>query len=587
MKVLVHCMDKKLEIPVGTGKQHIRWLALVVATRMQKERYPHSFQVPHRVLNSEGVVLRARQAIRDVVADGDELTVELRQGATIPEEDVDSAEWFEEAYGPHSNLMECKFKWKVDKSVDQDLPKFVRGEYTVAPRWQPVFPPKEYGGHFEIPIEAVELGDGQFDWVATRKGPPGTCKYVFVMENKDEAVNKASQETLLEDGSAHFASFLWDVPIAPEPYPELDSRPSTASSRDGAQVDPRLEQDWDAMRLKWVEAHMKVRIKDVLTEFYSLLIDLFDSYAFMGLDLSASQHTIGMDDWKHLLLNCGLLKGQPEGNLPWSTVCTWFEEAIGVRDGRPYLAQRLTRAHYLELLIRTASYVMCEHPTSPPDTGPMPQDEGLFRFITELLVQVMDRYDDSPIRKDAVKPENLVVIQHNRPSIRSAYAFLAQPCPSCDNEKAVQPATLKHIFEFVMEKLQGAEDGAPAEGAADGEGGAAAQDFFAVFSGEDRLKLMHVITVWETLDKTVEEVTRYHPEPLAKRGLMFWEFFEVLMESCRELESRHQLALDQGISCMVDTLLAFMGVVDAGAAELPGHCREDQEEEEEEEEAEG
>ena len=34
------------------------------------------------------------------------------------------------------------------------------------------------------------------------------------------------------------------VPIAPEPYPELDSRPSTASSRDGAQVDPRFEQDW-------------------------------------------------------------------------------------------------------------------------------------------------------------------------------------------------------------------------------------------------------------------------------------------------------------------------------------------------------
>jgi len=39
------------------------------------------------------------------------------------------------------------------------------------------------------------------------------------------------------------------------------------------------------MRLKWVEPHMKLRVKDVLKEFYSILIDLYDSYAFMGLDL--------------------------------------------------------------------------------------------------------------------------------------------------------------------------------------------------------------------------------------------------------------------------------------------------------------
>jgi len=190
---------------------------------------------------------------------------------------------------------------------------------------------------------------------------------------------------LTKDGSHHHTEFVWDVPIAPEPYPEIDSRPSTASSRDGAQVDPRFEQDWEAMRLRWIESFMKVRVKDVLTEFYAILIDLFDSYAFMGLDLSASQHTIGMDDWKHLVINCSLLRGQPGASLPWREVCTWFEEAAGVKDGRPYLGQRLTRAHYLELLMRTAGWTMCVHPREPyaPEPGrpPMPLDEGLFRFI--------------------------------------------------------------------------------------------------------------------------------------------------------------------------------------------------------------
>merc|ERR1719327_222779 len=217
---------------------------------------------------------------------------------------------------------------------------------------------------------------------------------------------------------------------------------------------------------------MKVRVKDVLTEFYAILIDLFDSYAFMGLDLSASQHTIGMDDWKHLLINCGLLKGQaPHGNLPWREVCQWFEDAAGVKDGRPYHSQRLTRAHYLELLMRTAGWTMCIHPKEPyaPEPGrpPMPLDEGLFRFITDILIPVMDIYDDDPIRKDAVQQQNLVVIQQNRPSIRSIYAFLAQSWPYSDNEKVVLPGTFRFVFEYTLEKLDeldlGAEGGAAGE----------------------------------------------------------------------------------------------------------------------------
>ena len=70
-------------------------------------------------------------------------------------QDVDALEWSEEAYGPQANLMECKFRWvKMLRVQDadmwqltrrasrwkvggqQDFPKYVRGEYVVAPRWQ-------------------------------------------------------------------------------------------------------------------------------------------------------------------------------------------------------------------------------------------------------------------------------------------------------------------------------------------------------------------------------------------------------------------------------------------------------------------
>jgi len=576
MKVLVNCGDVKVEVPCGNGKQHMRWLALVVATRMQREKYPHAFRVPQRVLNHEGTTLKPRSVICEVLEDGEEVTVELRHGASIPEEDFESREWQEDAYGPQSNLMECKFRWEVDSKIAQDFPRMVRGDFTVAPGWQKVYPQKDYGGRFEIPIDPDP--ENTLDWVASRRGPPGSCTYIFVTETGAEMVCKASPETLTPRGTQHYTEFVWDVPIADAPDPVIDSRPSTASSRDGAQVDPRFEQDWEAMRLKWVESFMKVRVKDVLTEFYAILIDLFDSYAFMGLDLTANQHTIGMDDWKHLVLSCGILVGQPEGNLNWREVCTWFEEAAGVRDGRPYLAQRLSRAHYLELLMRMAGWVMCEHPRQQykPEAGrgPMPLDEGLFRFITDILIPVMDVYDDDPIRKDAVQHQNLIVIQQNRPSIRSIYASLAQPWPHSDGEKVLVPSTLRFVFEYVLEKLQEAEGGnaPPAGGEAQKEGAeaeAGGPDFAALLGGESQLTVEQLECVLGCFDEAVAKITANHPELMEQRALLFWEFFEVLMQCCRELAASTGIALHDAVPAFVQTVLGFVGLMDVGEVTLP------------------
>ena len=106
----------------------------------------------------------------------------INQNATIPKDWFDeNRDWIDDSYGPQSNLMECKFRWKA---VGGDFPKLVCGDYYVAPKWQGVYPQKDYGGHFEIPIDAIDTGDGNVDWVAARKGPPGTCNYKFIMEDR-------------------------------------------------------------------------------------------------------------------------------------------------------------------------------------------------------------------------------------------------------------------------------------------------------------------------------------------------------------------------------------------------------------------
>jgi len=244
----------------------------------------------------------------------------------------------------------------------------------------------------------------------------------------------------------------------------------------------------------------------------------------------------------------------------------------------------LTRAHYLELLMRTAGYTMCIHPKEPyaPEPGrpPMPLDEGLFRFITDILIPVMDVYDDDPIRKDAVQHQNLIVIQQNRPSIRSIYSFLAQPHPSCDGEDVVVPATLKFIFEFAFQKIEEAQQGggaaaaaAPAageEGKAEGEAKAAGGiDMSAMLLGEDKLSPEQLEALLNSFDQTVANITEKHPEPPEQVVLLFWEFFEVLMQCCRELVVTADTPLHEGIPAFVNTALAVMNLVDQGEAQLP------------------
>eukprot|EP00397_Hematodinium_sp_SG-2012_P061927 GEMP01082772.1.p1 GENE.GEMP01082772.1~~GEMP01082772.1.p1 ORF type:complete len:265 (+),score=52.08 GEMP01082772.1:232-1026(+) len=193
MLIEANTCGETITINVGPGKQHIRWLGLAVALRYQKEFFPHAFRIPQRILNSEGTLIRPRAIICEELKDGEVVTVELRNGANVSEDLYDEdANWLEDAYGAASNLRDCKFYWKVSQGqYDVSIPAKVRGDYFVSPKWAAIYPQKEYGGRFEIPVEPVELRDGVVDWVATRKCPPGTCNYKFIMEDGTEMVLRA------------------------------------------------------------------------------------------------------------------------------------------------------------------------------------------------------------------------------------------------------------------------------------------------------------------------------------------------------------------------------------------------------------
>jgi hypothetical protein len=550
MKVFVLVMGESIEIPVGPGNQHIRWLALVAAVRYAREYYPHAFMLPLRVVK-DNEVLKPRARISEALDDCAEVVVELRKESVVNERDrrtdevllegeEDQQAWFEGAYGASSNLRECQFPYIVDDPTS--IPAKVTGYYAVHRDWEKIYPQTEYGGAFEITLDAIERPDGGYSFVASRKFPPGTARFKFLMEDGTPCVSKLLTMGTIQgtgDNAKHEVEFGWDVPIASSPFPDQDSRPSTASSADGAQSDPRFEQDWSAMPLSGVDHRLRMRVRDVLVEFYAILIDLFDSYAFMGLDLSTSSHTIGLDDVKHLFTQCELLERQKYG-IPWSDVCSWYLACSEVQDVKPYLPQRVTRPVYLEILLRTANAVMCK----PTGGNAAPRlDEGFFRFITEVLIPVMDVYDEDPIRKDAVEHDNLINIQQKRPSLRSIYSFLCQPMEP-DNEPLVSRATLEFFVSMIAELTSAGEED---------EAG------WPISPTEAE-------TIASNLGGVIDKVTLKRPEAPDEVGVYFWEFFEIFMLLAKSLSS----ALFNAVPKVVDAwLMAIHRIQDEGI-QLPG-----------------
>merc|ERR1712087_742198 len=84
-----------------------------------------------------------------------------------------------------------------------------------------------------------------------------------------------------------------------------------------------------------------------------------------------------------------------------------------------------------------------------------------------------------------------------------------------------------------------------------------------------RLNLEQLNCVLQALDPAIEKVTGNHPEPPEDRALLFWEFFEVIMQCCRDLVNGVGTPLHEGIPALVQTILGFMGLVDLGEVALP------------------
>ncbi|EEQ99119.1 hypothetical protein Pmar_PMAR023841 [Perkinsus marinus ATCC 50983] len=125
--------------------------------------------------------------------------------------------------------------------------------------------------------------------------PPGTALFKFVLPNSDEVVCEALPKigTEKEEEIQNIIHFKWDAPITEDPQCVFDKTSTDVSSADDeGPTDPRFKEDWGKLKLSWLIEEDEVNVKDVLIEFYEVLIDLFDSYAFLGIPSEEESVTI-------------------------------------------------------------------------------------------------------------------------------------------------------------------------------------------------------------------------------------------------------------------------------------------------------
>ncbi|KAF4742297.1 hypothetical protein FOZ63_022581, partial [Perkinsus olseni] len=496
--------------------------------------------------------------------------------------------WRQEAYGKGSNLVRCRIRWIPGKLHLNELPVRVCGNYMVDNKWLKLFPQAEFGGPFELPLEAVDAGDGAgYHWDALIRAPPGTAVFKFVLPNGEKIVcdNIPVIGNTEHDHAQNIMHFQWDAPIVEDPECEFDKASTVSSGGRAASKDPRFRGDWEKLKLTWLEGEDQANVKDVLIEFYEALIDLFDSYAFTGVQgegggvsmsvLSVASSaagegegsTIGADDFKHLMIQCGLLTGQEGGVIDWSpTIKGWLCEINPAlfSTSRLCLQQRLERYQYLDLLVRVAIRV-----SGRTQDGVPPADEAVFQFIKELLLPVMDelpfsyqmngdglsvRYDEDYIRRQAVEKENLIVLQKYRTTLRSLHSLLQQPCPFEDDEMLVAQDSLEFVLKLCSEGYYTGEG----EHVPTPEG---------ILTGEERLERQHVDSMLQIYDGHLADVLRKRPVNTDKCGMYFWEFFEMFMYLCDSIKS--SVAIHDAIPKTLGTLMAMLDHMTSHGIQIP------------------
>ncbi len=75
--VIVHVLDKTVQVSCGVGSQRIRWLGNVAITRWDEENSEgwRTLGVPEKVLDSEGNEMDMGGTIHDLLEDQSEVTV--------------------------------------------------------------------------------------------------------------------------------------------------------------------------------------------------------------------------------------------------------------------------------------------------------------------------------------------------------------------------------------------------------------------------------------------------------------------------------------------------------------------------------
>ncbi|KAF4652596.1 hypothetical protein FOL46_009602 [Perkinsus olseni] len=565
MRLTVKVMDVQFDIEVGKGQQQARWLGLVAASRYAEQASsPGTFLLPTSVKTIDNRAIQPHQTLRAAAVHGGGIAKAFETLGISDVKQQQSDLWRQEAYEKGSNLVRCRVRWIPGKLHLNELPVKVCGNYMVDNKWLKLFPQAEFGGPFDLPLEAVDAGDGAgYHWDALIRAPPGTAVFKFVLPDGKKIVcnNIPVIGNTEDDHAQNIMHFKWDAPIVEDPEFAFDKVSTVSSGGRAASKDPRFRGDWEKLKLTWLEGEDQANVKDVLIEFYEALIDLFDSYAFMGVQgegggvsmsvLSVASSaagegegsTIGADDFKHLMEG---------GVIDWSpTIKGWLCEINPAlfSTSRLCLQQRLERYQYLDLLVRVAIRV-----SGHTQDGVPPADEAVFQFIKEVLLPVMDEYDEDYIRRQAVEKENLIVLQKYRTTLRSLHFLLQQPCPFEDDEMLVAQDSLEFVLKLCSEGYYTGEG----EHVPTPEG---------ILTGEERLERQHVDSMLRMYDGHLADVLRKRPMNTEKCGMYFWEFFEMFMYLCDSIKS--SVAIHDAIPRTLGTLMAMLDHMTSHGIQLP------------------
>lgn len=418
MKIIVKIKDKAVPISCGAANQDLAWLSLAACYEYGKIAFPKGNYLPSLLMTLEGDIPHPRKLISQVLSDGQEVVVLLKD----PKQEVteDQVEWYSQAFGPLRNMMMAKFTYvpfKIDFREQPNVRVGLKVLYQMFSELTDEFSREEFPERMNLLLDPID--DSKKTFIKDLLLPYGDIikvrAYVEILNRSDGP----EVQDLGESEQQRVSYYTIPEPLSQAKRQILEREEEEAHRKREDEV-ARVAQE-QLMAAKMPMQMPARTLQDIwpaapdrLSRHFPMLYDIFIIYANFHFP-EEDQEFISAHDLFHLFRTFELVTDREDLFNSVLELEGLFEDALDT-----VLRPLISLQKYLEILVGLAKWRSAS-------------DEALDSVIEKLSASKMLWMQDT-IKSEMLKPELSELFMDNSDLLSGLYSSFCVPSETVKQE---------------------------------------------------------------------------------------------------------------------------------------------------------